>query len=319
MPYLIATDEAGLGPNLGPLIVSATAWELPDEIAPGDLFDALQDSIVSTAKEADGQRFAVADSKQLYKPGGTKAHLERGVLVALASLERQVESWRALFDTLDPISSQYRDSIPWYKGYDEPVPLDIDADALAVHCQGFVEACRDCGVRLCDVRSRVVYPPEFNQQLESYGKGELLSHLTLGLTADLAAPLTGPISIVCDKHGGRNRYADLLADHFPDAFIEIHGEGRELSAYAFRSAGRRFDACFRTKAESILAVGLASMVSKYLRELSMRAFNRFWDERINDNLRPTAGYPQDAKRFRKDIAEKQRELQIDDDLLWRQK
>ena len=31
MPYLIGTDEAGYGPNLGPLVISTTAWRLPDD------------------------------------------------------------------------------------------------------------------------------------------------------------------------------------------------------------------------------------------------------------------------------------------------
>lgn len=318
MPYLIGTDEAGLGPNLGPLLVSATLWELPDGMSPNDLFDALGDSIAPTAGEADGERFVVADSKQLYKSGGTTTHLERGVLVALASLKRQAETWRTLFDALDPTSSHDRDSIPWYEGYDEPLPIDLDGVELAPPCRRFADVCRRRGVRLCDMRSRIVYPPEFNRRLASQGKGELLSHVTLGLAAELASPLNGSISIVCDKHGGRNRYADLLAQHFPDAFIEIHGESRERSAYAFGPADRRIDVCFRTKAESTLAVGLASMISKYLRELSMRAFNRFWCEQI-EGLRPTAGYPQDAKRFQKEIADRQRLLGIDADRLWRQK
>jgi len=318
MPYLIATDEAGLGPNLGPLVVSATVWHLPDGTAPGDLFDALRDSIVPTAREADDEHFAVADSKQLYKPGGTKTHLERGVLIALASLERRPETWRALFDALDPASSQFRNTIPWYKEFDEPIPLDIDARDIAIPCRRFANACQETGVQLCEVRSRVIYPPEFNRQLDSYGKGELLSHTTLGLAAELAAPLGDSISIVCDKHGGRNRYADLLAHHFPEAFIEIRGEGRDLSAYAFGPADRRIDACFRTRAESVLAVGLASMVSKYLRELSMRAFNRFWCGQI-EGLRPTAGYPQDAKRFIKDVTEKQHQLGIAREVIWRRK
>jgi hypothetical protein len=316
MPYLIATDEAGLGPNLGPLVVSATVWELPAGVSPADLFDVLCDSIVPSATEVDEKRFAVADSKQLYKPGGTKAHLERGVLVALRALERRAETWRTLFDNLDPSSRQYRDSIPWYAEYDESIPLDVAVDELDALCRQFLDVSQRQGVRLHDMQSRAVYPPEFNHRLASCGKGELLSRVTLGLAADLAAPLTGPISIVCDKHGGRNRYADLLAAHFPDAFIEIHGESRQLSAYAFGKADRRIDVCFRTRAESILAVGLASMVSKYLRELSMRAFNRFWCHQVR-NLRPTAGYPEDAKRFKKDITHRQRQLGIDDEVLWR--
>lgn len=318
MPYLIATDEAGLGPNLGPLIVSATVWELRDGMSGADMFDVLQDSIVPSAGERDAKRFVIADSKQLYKPGGARTHLERGVLVALNSLRRRAETWRDLFDILDPSSAEYRNSLPWYADYDESIPLDVDAADLESLCRRFLSAADCGGVRLHDVQSRIVYPPDFNRRLATCGKGELLSRVTLALAAQLAAPLPGPISIVCDKHGGRNRYADLLADHFPDAFIEIHGESRELSAYAFGRPDRRIDVCFRTKAESVLAVGLASMVSKYLRELSMRAFNRFWSGQVKD-LRPTAGYPQDAKRFRVDIADKQRRLGIDDEVLWRNK
>ncbi len=318
MPYLIATDEAGLGPNLGPLVVSATVWELPAGVAPADLFDVLRDCVVPSAGEADEKRFAVADSKQLYKPGGTRAHLERGVLVALRALDRRVETWQALFDVLDPLSRPYRDSLPWYAGYDQSLPLDTTVDELEALCRQFLRVTEREQVRLLDMRSRVVYSPEFNRRLASCGKGELLSALTLGLAAELAAPLAGPISIVCDKHGGRNRYADLLAAHFPESFIEIHGEGREMSCYAFGPADRRISACFRTRAESILAVGLASMVSKYLREQSMQAFNRFWCAQV-ENLRPTAGYPEDAKRFLKDIAHRQHQLGIDNDLIWRRK
>ncbi len=61
---------------------------------------------------------------------------------------------------------------------------------------------------------------------------------------------------------------------------------------------------------------MASMASKYLRELAMRALNEFWCSRVSD-LRPTAGYPQDAKRFKAHIGAVQAELQIDDRVLWR--
>ncbi len=30
--FVIGTDEAGYGPNLGPLVISATLWETPDEL-----------------------------------------------------------------------------------------------------------------------------------------------------------------------------------------------------------------------------------------------------------------------------------------------
>jgi hypothetical protein len=60
------------------------------------------------------------------------------------------------------------------------------------------------------------------------------------------------------------------------------------------------------------------MTAKYLRELAMHQFNRFWRERI-PGLKPTQGYPLDARRFRAEIAELQRNLGIADDILWRER
>ena len=73
---------------------------------------------------------------------------------------------------------------------------------------------------------------------------------------------------------------------------------------------------FRTKGEAFLPTALASMTAKYLRELSMRAFNEYWCARV-PNLRPTAGYPGDASRFRGEVAALQRELGIADRVMWR--
>jgi hypothetical protein len=58
------------------------------------------------------------------------------------------------------------------------------------------------------------------------------------------------------------------------------------------------------------------MTAKYLRELSMRAFNEFWCARV-PGLSPTAGYPVDARRFKMEISNVQRELGIDDHMIWR--
>jgi hypothetical protein len=58
------------------------------------------------------------------------------------------------------------------------------------------------------------------------------------------------------------------------------------------------------------------MVSKYLRELAMRAFNDFWCARVPE-LKPTAGYPSDSRRFKKQISAVQTALGIDDRVLWR--
>jgi ribonuclease HII len=68
MPYLIGVDEAGYGPNLGPLVIAATAWRVP-RLPLGDLYELLADAVTRDAAEALAtHRVAIADSKALYSP-----------------------------------------------------------------------------------------------------------------------------------------------------------------------------------------------------------------------------------------------------------
>jgi hypothetical protein len=325
MPYLIGTDEAGFGPNLGPLTVSATVWELPPGVLGDDLYGVLDDVIVRTPAEVAGSDHpcvAMADSKDLYKPKAKAGlgHLERGLLAALAVLDFQVAGWQDIWGALAPESADYRRVIPWYANYDMLIPIDAGRTEIPPLAEALGAGLHNAGVRLVAVRSRAVFPEEFNRLVSKHAsKGAALSHITLDLAAELMGELDpATVSVVCDKHGGRNRYADLLADHFPDRFIEIHGEDRRRSVYRFGPSDGRVEFRFQTKAERYLPVALASMASKYLRELAMRAFNDFWCSRL-DGLKPTAGYPQDAKRFRRDIADVQATLGIKDDILWRTK
>ncbi|MEX0643524.1 MAG: hypothetical protein WD468_12530, partial [Pirellulales bacterium] len=131
-------------------------------------------------------------------------------------------------------------------------------------------------------------------------------------------PSLQSLRAVCDKHGGRNRYAALLQHFFPDQWIEPVLESRAESRYEWGSPESRTCVSFRMNGERFLPTALASMTAKYLRELSMRAFNEFWCARV-PGLRPTAGYPLDARRFKRDIAAEQGALGIDDRILWRNK
>ena len=59
---------------------------------------------------------------------------------------------------------------------------------------------------------------------------------------------------------------------------------------------------FRPRADGeSVAVALASMTAKYLREVSMRQFNRHWQTHL-PGLKSTAGYPVDGARFYAEIA-----------------
>ena len=82
---LVGIDEAGYGPTLGPLVVSAAAFRIPAGTAVEgsasihgfDLWDTLRKVVT---RKPDRKRIPVNDSKKIYRPGKGLAGLEEGVL-----------------------------------------------------------------------------------------------------------------------------------------------------------------------------------------------------------------------------------------------
>ena len=173
-------------------------------------------------------------------------------------------------------------------------------------------------MRLVSIRSRAIFPELFNHSTNHFGnKAEALSKITLELLAESFEYCQDEgVLVVCDRHGGRARYGRLLQEQFPDPLVEVHSETPTNSVYRWGPEDRRIEVQFRVGGEAFMPTALASMTSKYLREVAMRAFNDFWCGRVPD-LAPTAGYTRDAHRFRSAIREAQLALGIDDRILWR--
>ena len=322
MAYLIGTDEAGYGPNLGPLVISASVWEVPDKCDEAAV-DALVAGIVArklTPRTEDPPPLVIADSKVLYKPASGLRLLEQHFLAALSLWQPRPERWIDCWQLLAPDSCDALASAPWFDGFNDGLPWEADGDEIDRLAAVTTAALETRGVHLVGVRARVIFPEEFNDLVEHHGtKGEALSAETLRLLATMLEAIErGPIRVNCDKHGGRNHYGRHLQDQFPDTLVEIHGESRAQSVYRFGPKGRRVEICFRAGGEAMLATALASMCSKYLRELAMRPFNHFWCRQV-PKLRPTAGYPGDSRRFKQAIAAAQAGLGIDDRYLWRER
>ena len=280
---ILGTDEAGYGPNLGPLVVSLTVWETnTDDLFP--LFEPLKRAGIP-----------IGDSKKIYH-GGSLTALETGILVPLRSLKQNVL----------PVANT--------------MPIANDNENIDNLVLEFENILQQYGVRLLDLQHRSIEPEEFNRLLDRFdSKGSLLSNVTLHLIADRLATLDNDnVLVLCDKHGGRNHYLDILTEFFPGEFFQVVQESRESSVYRLISEYRRREFRFLAKGETHLPIALASMVSKYHRELAMLRFNTFWQTHIPD-LQPTAGYPEDAKRFRQEIAATQKRLGITDENLWRKR
>ncbi|MEX0586784.1 MAG: hypothetical protein WD176_09075, partial [Pirellulales bacterium] len=222
MAYLIGTDEAGYGPNLGPLVVAASVWRVPDTLVGADLYDVLGAGVARPAAD-DGVkgRVLMGDSKALYQSHGTLANLERGVLSGLTLLERPFATWRDVWLALDGNGTDAFDGEPCLADFEMAVPVNAKRRELRGGVSRLRRTLKKSSVELVDLRAVAVLPGRFNELVASAGnKGTALSQITLRLLDRVMAPLdAGPIDVICDKHGGRNHYGPLLQQQFPEWLV----------------------------------------------------------------------------------------------------
>jgi ribonuclease HII len=330
--YIVGTDEAGYAPNLGPLVITATVWSVPGDPRNVDLYELLSKAVAKTPAKAprrtlaaDGKprplpaprRVVFADSKVVYRPPEGVGQLELGVLAALALAGHWPKTWREVWRVLDGETAERLDRFPWHVDYERELPVEADAGHLERLATRLAAEAEKCGIKLMAIRSRAVFADRWNSLTDEHNKSTALSLLTLDLLSEVLTALPpAPVAVICDKHGGRNFYQPLLQQHVASCLVEVYGEGRNESIYRWGPDDCRTEVVFRVNAERYLPCAVASMTSKYLRELSMHAFNQYWSRLVPD-LRPTAGYPLDAGRFKSEIAALQATLGIDDHILWR--
>ncbi len=319
MTFQIGTDEAGYGPNLGPLTVTGTLWQTKERDC--ELYELLCEAISQTRSGSGPGRLFIADSKQVYGASKKLDSLELPVLAILYSqFDRIPSCWLELTELICGARSvaTISDQI-WLKGRDLQLPLAANPDKIRALGDLFSQTCRMSDVRLSQIQCETIFPPQFNQEIVRLGnKASFLSTVTLEIVRNLLDTTNNDTEIVCDKHGGRSKYAGLIQEILTDEFVFVGTESLASSEYQFCENDRDIRIRFQARGESFLPTALASMISKYVREGFMVLWNDFWQIEI-PNLKPTKGYPQDAKRFKAAIAAKQMELGISDHSIWRNK
>jgi len=302
MAVVAGIDEAGYGPLLGPLVVSATAFRVPDDAAGADLWERFGPAVTRQAPRKSA-RVQVADSKAMHKGGNGLRVLEENLLPFLSLLWPQPKSVWELAGCCRNSGLPHISGYPWYRERDLDLPRVANAERMSECCRTLRAGLTAAGAALCDARSETLDVAEFNREVRRDGsKAVPLARRVAGLIQQLVEAFASEgLTLFVDRQGGRKSYSGLLRAVLPGDRIEVVEETALSSEYAVSGGARRVRVRFEARADSLhLPVALASMLSKYTRELQMEMLNDFWRERVA-GLVPTAGYYEDGLRFLSDI------------------
>ena len=301
MAVLIGIDEAGYGPILGPLVVSSVAFSIPDELLKADLWKVLNRAVAKQKKHLAG-RLLITDSKKAYSKSIGLVHLRRAVLAHLSCLKKYPAAAGDLLEILAPQSCTRLVEYPWYNElFEKDLGRKDDIEIASVVLQNTLSS---NNMKLLNIVSDCLDVGYYNQRVSVVkNKARVLFTSIAGLIKQAfeSTYVDKNLQIIVDRQSGRTNYQRLLGLMFPDLELAIIRQDKSVSSYELRGFGKMMRLHFALKAdENFLSVSLASMTSKYVRQLLVESINHYF---INNcaHLKPTAGYWKDGLRFIKDL------------------
>ena len=283
--YLIGADENGLGPRLGPMSVTAVLARVTDK----------GNKVVRT-KPRGGFQQRLGDSKGLVSHGNialaeawTRVLVERGYgkhqdaatpdqLLDAVTLDSRV--------ALTEPCPKHVTSQCWNTEGEAFTPPDEMGDTMTL-LRRDLDRLEKRGVEIVAVRSVVVCTHRLNQAVAE-GKSRFVVDLHAMERLILAfRDLAGEeVEAECGKVGGFGQYGKVFGP-LGGRLHAVMEEGRARSAYRFPGIG---DIAFvRDSDASNLLVGMASLVGKYVRELTMERIVRHY-RRADPDLPVVSGY-----------------------------
>jgi hypothetical protein len=315
MAVLAGIDEAGFGPILGPLVVSSSVFRIPDNLVWANLWEILRKSVSEKRAQLQG-RLLIADSKKAFTRTVGIRHLQRTVLAVLKHLGSEPKNLTDLVLALCPDCLEHLREYPWYKHIDEH-RLEAGQESIAIAVSMLRADLAKQHIELVGLKSRCLEVAYYNRMVAAVkNKAKVLftavAELMQYVMKESASPKAGETSplggfggenleIIIDRQGGRSHYRRELQLMFPDMELRVIHEDDLRSSYELGNKKRRVRAHFVVGADDkYLPVSLASMASKYIRELLVENINRYFVG-LSSQVKPTAGYWKDGLRFINDI------------------
>ncbi len=314
---VVGIDEAGLGPILGPLVVSAAGFSIPSTTNQSDIWQLLSESISSNKKHLAG-RLLICDSKKAYTPSTGIAFLEKTVLSCLGCIGKTPTSATELIDVLCPDCKNRLARYPWHKDLSQ-YRIKFNHDDIAISAGAFGKNLEKSRMTLMALKSFCFDVAFYNDMIDKVNNKSTVLFMAVCSLIDQIIKGTQHRNyhFVIDRQGGRTKYTRQLRTMFPDMELKVIDENGSISSYQLSTSYKTVKIDFTVKADAtFLPACLASMVSKYLREQLMNCINSYFVAKCRQ-LKPTAGYWTDGKRFINDLKEIAPQIQYDPNQLIR--